>query len=33
VDGESVLMDAARTGKAEAVKLLLAHGAQFNARE
>jgi ankyrin repeat protein len=33
VDGETVLMDAARTGKAEAVKLLLAHGAKVNARE
>ena len=32
-DGETVLMTAARTGNVEAVKVLLSHGADVNARE
>ena len=32
-DGETVLMTAARTGTTDAVKALLAHGANVNARE
>ena len=32
-DGETALMTAARTGKVDAVKFLLAHGANVNAKE